>query len=89
MERYWKERWHKAKCDLDTARASVKSLKEDARLSGPDGGYAHARYTRAMVDEIAALVEYSRVLRIYTDLMIHGKLPNRDDERNTTSANGE
>ena len=76
MEREWKERLSTAKLDLDAARANVQSVKDDASgLSGPDGGYAHARYTRAMMDETAALIEYSRVLRIYTDLMVHGNLP--------------
>lgn len=80
LERYWKERWHKAKLDLDAARALVQSLKEDAGLSGPDGVYGYARYARAMMDETAALVEYSRVLRIYTDLAIYGKLPGASDQ---------
>ena len=80
VERYWKERWHKAKLDLDATRALVQSLKDDAGLNGPDGVYAYARYARAMMDETAALVEYSRVLRIYTDLMIYGKLPSASDE---------
>ena len=75
-----------AKLVLDAARANVQSVKDDAGLSSPGGTYAHARYTRAMMDETAALVEYSRVLRIYTDLMVHGKLPDENEERKTGSA---
>lgn len=75
LERYWKERLSTAKNVLDAARANVQSVKDDAGLDGPDGTYAHARYTRAVRDETTALVEYSRVLRIYTDLMVHGKVP--------------
>lgn len=77
LERYWRERWQKAKLDLDAARSRVLSVKDDALsgLSGLDGGYAQARYTRAMMDETTALLEYSRILRIYTDLMVHGKVP--------------
>jgi len=77
LERYWRERWQQAKLDLDAARSRVLSVKDDAfaGVAGPDGGYAHARYTRAMMDETTALVEYSRILRIYTDLVVHGKVP--------------
>ncbi len=65
-----------AKHLLDAARANVQSVKDDA---GPDGTYAHARYTRAVLADTKALVEYSRVLRIYTDLMVHGKVPDDKD----------
>ena len=76
LERYWREQWQKAKADLDTVSTRVESLKQDASCAnGPDGGYAYARYARAMMEETTALVEYSRVLRIYTDLVVHGKLP--------------
>ena len=85
LERYWKERWWKAKLDLDAARAHVESLKSDS-ASGPDGSYAHAR---AMVDETAVLIEYSRVLRIYTDLMVHGKLPDDPNDRKAANAKSE
>jgi len=71
LERYWKERSLRAKADLDTARSRVQSSKDDLS-SGVDGSYA---YARAMMDETHALVEYSRVLRIYTDLVVHGNLP--------------
>ncbi len=79
LERYWKERLSTAKHLLDAARVNVQSVKVDA--DGPDGTYAHARYTRAVLAETTALVEYSRVLRIYTDLMVHGKVPAQNDER--------
>jgi hypothetical protein len=73
LERYWKDRWLKAKADLEAVRTRVESLKHDASSAlGPDGGYA---YARAMMDETTALIEYSRALRIYTDLVVHGKLP--------------
>ena len=38
LERYWKDRWQKAKLDLDAARTRVESLKHDAASAfGPDG----------------------------------------------------
>lgn len=69
LEREWKERWLKAKVDLDAARAHVASLKQDG---GSEGAYA---YACAVMAETAALVEHSRVLRIYADLVVYGKVP--------------
>ena len=71
LERYWKQRCQKAKADLDAARANVRSLKPES-TSGRDGSYAFARAIR---DETTALIKYSRVLRMYTDLMVHAKMP--------------
>ena len=74
LEQHWKERWREAKLNLEAARAQVASVKD---LSvGPDYGYA---YRSAFTKETAALIEYSKVLRIYTDLVVHGKLPDDND----------
>ncbi len=79
LERYWKERWHKAKLDLDTARAFLQAVKSNMP-SDPYGADTGNAYKSALEQETAALIEYSRVLRIYTDLVVHGKLPD-DSER--------
>ncbi len=84
LERYWKERWHKAKLDLETARARHQAVKERSE----DRYEADNAYRSSLEQETAALIEYSRVLRIYTDLVVHGKLPTADDERKTGSASG-
>ena len=82
MARYWKERWDTAKADLEAAHARVEALKGSASSgSGSDATYSYSKYARAMSDETAALIEYSRVLRIYTDLVVHGKLPDDPAER--------
>lgn len=81
LERYWKERCSNAKAGLDVASANVQSLANSQ--SGSDGGSA---YRSAIRSETAALVEYSRVLRIYTDLAVHGKEPDGEDERKAGSA---
>lgn len=62
-----------AKADLDAARAHAASLKPDG---GPDANYA---YAQAITAETNALAEYSRVLRIFADLIIHGKSPTAND----------
>ena len=86
VEGYWREQWETAKLDLDAARAQVESIKDACGAPGPGGAYA---YASALNRETAALIEYSRVLRIYTDLMVHGKRPDDGDERKVASARGE
>lgn len=41
-------------------------------VPSPDGQYAYQGALRA---ENAAFAEYSRVLRIFSDLVLHGKMP--------------
>ncbi len=83
LERYWEKRWNTARADLEAARARVEAFKNGiSSASGPDGLYSYSGYARAMMEETAALIQYSRVLRIYTDLKVHGKLPDGPDERN-------
>ena len=77
LERYWKERWHKAKVQLEAARAHLSAMKDDA-----SAGTGNA-YRSALEQETAALIEYSRVLRIYTDLVVHGKSP--EDKESATA----
>lgn len=79
LERHWQERCLKAKLDLEKARAHVQTVKENMSY-GADTGNA---YKLALEQETAALIEYSRVLRIYADLVFHGRVP---DEGQGTSA---
>lgn len=79
LERYWKERWLKAKLELEAARFHLQSVKSTLSGSyGADGAYA---YARAIKGESDALIEYSRTLRIYTDLVVHGKLPDNEERQ--------
>ncbi len=74
LERHWKQRWHKTKLDLEAARAHLQTMKDNMSY-GVDTGNA---YKSALERETAALIEYSRVLRIYTDLVVHGKVPDEE-----------
>ena len=78
LERHWKERLQNAKLELEHARDDLLAIKDQfsSGIDGPDGGYA---YRQAICKETAALIEYSRVLRIYTDLAVHGKVPEEGD----------
>ena len=73
LELYWKDRWVTAKRDLEEAHARFRSVAENgSAMIGPDGGYA---YRKALELETAALVRYSKTLRLYTDLVLYGKVP--------------
>lgn len=48
--------------------------RDDVRAS--DGDYA---YRKALHSENSALAEYNRVLRIFADLNVNGKIPDEED----------
>ncbi|HEY1240786.1 MAG TPA: hypothetical protein VGF16_09530 [Bryobacteraceae bacterium] len=85
LERHWRERWDKTKLDLDAARAQVESVKDSPSVNGPNNSYA---YASALSHESAALMEYSRVLRIYTDLVVHGKIPEGNERQAADAEDG-
>lgn len=73
LEELWNQRLAQA---LDRYHAATKEYREllrqetDGRPPSPDSPLARAREA-----ESQALMDYSRVLRIFTDLTLHGKLP--------------
>lgn len=79
LEDRWRKRVTDAKLRLDSARTYVKEVQRDlphGDVPAPDGDYA---YRHALHAENFALVEYNHVLRIFTDLIINGKIPGEDD----------
>ncbi len=76
LEKPWRARVEAAWEQLQSARAHLKRVEEERR-SGlfpfADGDFAYREALRA---ETHALIAYSRVLRILTDLVAHGKIPN-------------
>jgi len=72
LERHWKQRWIQARRALERASADFQAIQSHNGVLGPDGRYA---YRHALAQETAALIEYSRVLRLYTDLVLHDKIP--------------
>ena len=75
LERIWRNRLFRALDDLEIARARLKDaevLRSSQPVGHPDGEFA---YREAVIAERIALLEYSRVLSITTDLIVHGKLP--------------
>lgn len=76
LETLWKSRSDDAKHKFDQARRELREV-ERAISSGTTEESACV-YGNAVRAETAALVEYARVLRAYTDLVAYGKLPNEE-----------
>lgn len=74
IEELWLNRLHDVALRLDFARSYVKELQRDS--SSADGRYLHQRALHA---ENSALKKYERVLRIFSDLTVYGKIPNESD----------
>ena len=73
-EELWRNRLASAKLRLDFARNYLNEVQRDFPIddTSPDGQYAFRRALRA---ENVALAEFHRLLRIYTDLVMDGKIP--------------
>ena len=68
LEAVWREKWHKAKRNLELARIHYYEVEKVASVPEED-------YQRSLQALAVAVTEYARVLRIYTDLRVHGKAP--------------
>ncbi len=77
LEEKWKARVTLSRQRFDLYSVNVKEIRElSADIPAPDGGFGLARAMRA---ESAALGEYVRVLRIYSDLVVYGKVPEAEE----------
>jgi len=71
----WRQRLNDANLRLDFSRNFLKEVQRDSAAGGipvPDQHYAYRKALRA---ERFALAEYSKVLRIFTDLVVNGTIP--------------
>ena len=83
LETLWKQRWDEAKRKLELAAIHVEQIEQQTRSGDA--------YRQALEAEILAAAEYSRVLRIYTDLVVYGDIPDApaDDQCKTNNAGAE
>jgi hypothetical protein len=75
LENLWRTRLDKAADRYNTAKKTYRLVADEDRQGltpSPDGRYA---IRQARQEEAAARAEYIRVLRIFTDLILHGKIP--------------
>ena len=76
LENLWKRRSDAAKQKLDAASAKLREVERDIHAgSTEETDYVYRQAIRAETD---ALIERARVLRIYTDLMAHGTIPEEE-----------
>jgi len=81
MEAHWRSRLADAKLRLDFTRNFLQEVQRDFPLGdpSPDGQFAYQKALRA---ERHAQEEYTRVLRLYTQLVLDGKIPDAHEWRN-------
>ena len=71
LQAVWRNKWKQAKMNLELARIQFNEIEREGMLqTTPDEDYQRAFQALA-----ASMTEYSRVLRIYTDLALHDKIP--------------
>ena len=78
LEKFWGERLHEVRAKYDLAVAYSRQVLAEQKTSPyvpPDGSFA---IHTALAQESAAQSEYVRVLKIFTDLTIRGKIPGKD-----------
>ena len=84
VEALWRKRLNTAKLRLEFARNYVAELQQELQtgsLPSPDGSFAYQQALRA---ENNALAEFRRVLQIFTDLTVDGKIPDEKQYRNAS-----
>ncbi len=78
LEALWSSRLAEVKTRFDAARERTNSIVRKIPLADRSSESRYA-YQRAVRLENAALAEYNRVLRIYTELIDRGTVPDEDD----------
>jgi hypothetical protein len=75
LEERWRRRFLDTRLDLELARNRLKeieiALRHDA-IPSPDGGFERLQALRA---ERLALRKYRRILRLFTALVLSGRVP--------------
>ncbi|MBZ5622870.1 MAG: hypothetical protein LAQ69_29665 [Acidobacteriia bacterium] len=75
VEELWRDRLSEAKARYEIAVARFRTAAEDVRTRhtpGPDGSFS---VHLAIAEESSARKEYMRVLRVFTDLLLNGRIP--------------
>lgn len=81
LEELWRVRVTDAKLRLEFAREYVLELQKEMKADGipaPDGHFA---YQQALRSEMNALAEFRRVLQVFRDLTMEGKIPDENQYR--------
>ena len=73
----WRERVQLAARRYETAMSQTQTIEAEHAdgMASPEGSFA---YRQTLQSGRLALAEYQRVLRIFTDLVVRGKIPEPD-----------
>ena len=83
LEEFWRGKLQEAQEQYETATAEYRKVLQDqteGQNPSPNGSLARAHQA-----ESDALAEYTRVLQVFTELTVHGKVP---EEEPSVSADG-
>jgi hypothetical protein len=78
LEQVWRNRLNDCRVSYDLSAAQCRKILAEQRqfaMPAPDGSFA---VRQGLLQESAARNEYIRVLKIFTDLVVHGRIPDED-----------
>ena len=79
LESLWRDRVRDAKIRLDLARSYLEEVRQDRGSGAIPAADGDDAYRRALQADREALTELARVLRIFTELLVHGEIPDEAD----------
>ena len=78
LEDRWRARLSDAKRGHDVASAQFRAAAAQHRALGLISSDGNLALHQALVAEAKARQEYIRILRIFTDLVVHGRVPDSE-----------
>ena len=81
LEARWRQRLDVARLRLQFAHTYVKEVQRDLQQGSVPSADGNVALERAQRSENVAVVEYNRVLGIFTDLVVAGKIPDKKPAR--------
>ena len=83
LEDAWRLKLQQAYSRYSAATEACRKIHQEQMETRAADGSAPADLMRAQVAASQALADYVRILRVFTDLTVHGKLPVEDTSANT------
>ena len=71
----WGNRLNDARLRLDFTRNFMREIEKDVQAGAIPSSNGELAFREALRAEREALAQFGRVLRIYIDLVVHGKMP--------------
>jgi hypothetical protein len=81
LEEFWRLKLEESRARYQAATTYHRTLRNGQRERDSSEALARARQAESL-----ALAEYTRLLRLFTDLTVHGKLPGQDSAASSGGA---